>query len=488
MTLRLRILVVDDEAAQRAILSEILSDEGHEVATAASGHEAMRYLASQPCDLLITDLRMPDGDGLELLREAHRAAPDLEILLMTAYATVATAIEAMKNGAADYLQKPFRKDELVQRVRRLADRTGLVRENRRLRHELGAEAPQLVGESEVMQKLRKHVERLAAVPGDVLVTGESGTGKELVARALHFQGPRAAGPLVAVNCAAIPEGLAESEMLGHEKGAFTHAAAARAGKFEQADGGTLFLDEVSSMPVALQAKLLRVLQERVVERVGSGRPRPVDVRVVAAANRDLQALVEGGTFRQDLYYRLNVHEVHVPPLRERGGDIALLAALFRDRAALRFDVPPPVLGDDLLQFFATYAFPGNVRELEHLIAKMVVLSEGDPLHVVDLPPSVPRAARLAAPSPGGGALLRAAAPPGATAGPDARSPVESLLDSGPIDFYDVETRLLGAALQRTGGNLSEAARLLGISYKTMRYRALKYGLTGDDPGPDRAAD
>jgi len=478
MTLRLHILVVDDEAAQRAILSEILTDEGHEVATAASGNEAMRHLAAQPCDLLITDLRMPDGDGLELLREAHRAAPDLEILLMTAYATVATAIEAMKNGAADYLQKPFRKDELVQRVRRLAERTGLVRENRRLRHEVGAAAPQLVGESDVVQKLRKHVERLAAVPGDVLITGESGTGKELVARALHFSGPRAIGPFVAVNCAAIPEGLAESEMLGHEKGAFTHAAAARAGKFEQADGGTLFLDEVSSMPLALQAKLLRVLQERVVERVGSGRPRAVDVRVVAAANRDLQALVEAGTFRQDLYYRLNVHEVHVPPLRDRGADIHLLAALFRDRSARRFDVPPPDLGDDLLHFFTAYPFPGNVRELEHLIAKMVVLSEGEPLHVEDLPPSVQRAAHAVQAAPGGSATQRAAVTE------EEASRVEGLLDAGPIDFYAVEARLLAAALQRTAGNLSEAARLLGLSYKTMRYRAIKYRLSGTDGEPD----
>jgi len=463
---KLRILVVDDEAAQRAILSEILSDEGHEVVTAASGNEALQGLATQPCDLLITDLRMPDGDGLSLLREARRTLPEVEMLLMTAYATVATAIEAMKSGASDYLQKPFRKDELVQRVRRLAETLALRRENRRLREVLDTAAPRITGESAAMQKLRKHVERLASVTGDVLVTGESGTGKELVARALHFLGPRAAGPFVSVKCAAIPEGLAESELLGHEKGAFTHAVAPRAGKFEQADGGTICLDEISSMPMALQAKLLRVLQERVVERVGSGKPRHVDVRVVASANRDLQEMVAAGLFREDLYYRLNVHEVHVPPLRERAGDIQVLAAVFRDRAAARFEVPAPELGDDLLHFLDGYAFPGNVRELEHLIDKMVVLSDGEALHVEDLPPSVQRAARTPTASP--------------SANHSGMQP-ESLLDAGPIAFYDIEARLLASAIQRANGNLSEAARLLGLSYKTMRYRALKYGLTREDP-------
>jgi DNA-binding NtrC family response regulator len=465
VSLHLDILVVDDEATQRTMVAEILADEGHAVLTASSGEEAAARLAERRFDLLVTDLRMPHGDGLLLLREARRLQPDLEVLFMTAYATVPAAVEAMQGGAADFLQKPFQRAELVARVRRTDQRLALQRENERLRDEV---APRLVGESPAMQQLRRQIQRLAAVPGDVLLVGESGTGKELVARSLHFRGPRARGPFVPVNCAAIPEGLAESELFGHERGAFTHAAATRIGRFEQADGGTLFLDEVSSMPLPLQAKLLRVLQDRVVERVGAGRARRVDVRVVAAANRDLPELVRTGGFREDLYHRLDVHQVRVPPLRERRGDVRLLAELFRDRAAARSGLPAPPLDDEVLRLLDAYSFPGNVRELEHMMEKMVVLAEGESLGVLDLPPAV-RAARPPAPQVAGGD------PPPAP-GP------ESLLDAGPISLYEVEARLLAEAIRRAGGNLSEAARQLGLSYKTMRYRALKYGL-GDDSRP-----
>jgi DNA-binding NtrC family response regulator len=467
---RLRILVVDDEAAQRQVVSEILADEGHETETASSGSAALERLRAQPFDLVLTDLRMPQGDGLELLREGRKLHAGLEIILMTAYASVSTAVEAMKAGAADYLQKPFQKDELIQRVRRLAERRTLQRENERLRAEV---APRLYGESAPMQKLMRHIERLAAVPGDVLVTGESGTGKELIARALHYGGPRAGGPFVPVNCAAIAEGIAESEIFGHEKGAFTHAVAARAGRFEQADGGTLFLDEISSMPAPLQAKLLRVVQDRVVERVGASRTRHVDVRVVAASNRDLRALVRDGLFRDDLYHRLNVHEVHVPPLRERSTDVQLLAEHFRDRAAARFGIPTPAFSPELLRFLLGYPFPGNVRELEHLIDKMVVLSDGEPLGIGDLPHSVRAAWREFGGSD-------AEAHPTPDAAPHAgRVRPEELLADGPIQFFDVEKRLLAEAIRRSGGNLSEAARQLGLSYKTLRYRAGKFGLVDD---------
>ncbi len=472
---RLRILVVDDEPAQRAVLAEILADQGHDTEVAASGSEALAALELRPCELVITDLRMMDGDGLELLRAARRLIPDLEVVLMTAYATVSTAVEAMKSGAADYLQKPFHKDELVERVRRLAERRALQRENQRLRDEV---APRLHGESTPMQRLVRHIERLASIPGDVLVSGESGTGKELVARALHYRGTRASGPFVPVNCAAIPEGIAESEILGHEKGAFTHATAARTGKFEQADGGTLFLDEVSAMPLALQAKLLRVLQDHVVERVGSSKARHVDVRVIAASNRDLREMVRAGVFRDDLYHRLNVHELHVPPLRERGADVQLLAAIFRDRAAGRFAVPSPPLGPDLQRFFASYPFPGNVRELEHLIEKMVVLCEGEALGVDDLPLSVRAAWRdLGGTSQAVGGQVPPD-PEGAAGGMGRLRPEDLLLD-GPIQFFEVEKRLIAEAVRRSGGNWSEAARQLGLSYKTLRYRAEKFGLAGD---------
>jgi len=478
MSPALRVLVVDDEAAQRTILTDILRAEGHEVESAESGREGAARLRAGEWDLVVTDLRMPDGDGLELLREGRRLHEDLTIILMTAYGTVSSAVEAMKSGAYDFLQKPFGKEELIQRVRRVAERTALRRENRRLREELAAKAPPMLGDSPPMRKLRQQMERLASAEGNVLILGESGTGKELAARALHFQGPRAEGPFVAVNCAAIPEGLAESELFGHEKGAFTHAAASRAGRFEQADGGTLFFDEISSMPLPLQAKLLRVLQERTVERVGSNRPRAVDVRILAAANRGLDDLLRDGQFRADLYHRLCVHELHLPPLRDREGDILLLADHFRDRAAARHRVPPPLLTQELLAFLSTYSFPGNVRELMHLMETMVLLSEGEPLGIEDLPLSARRAAASGTFS---GSMNFPDERTGASSGAPSGAPSpEDLLRAGPIRFFEVEARLIEEAIRRSGGNLSEAARLLGLSYKTLRYRARKFGLAGDE--------
>ncbi|MEZ4648545.1 MAG: sigma 54-interacting transcriptional regulator [Candidatus Eisenbacteria bacterium] len=532
------LFVVDDEAAQREILVDILTDEGYEVHAFSSGAEALRALDAVVPGLVLTDLRMPEMDGLELLARVKERHADLPVLLMTAYGSVSSAVAAMKHGAFDYLQKPFEKDELVQRVRRVAERQSLVRENERLRRELSAQAgPRILGESPVMQTLLRRIERIATLEGDVLLAGESGTGKELVARALHYGGSRAAGPFVPVNCAAIPEGLAESELFGHEKGAFTHATSDRAGRFEQADGGTLFLDEISAMPLPLQAKLLRVLQDRMVERVGSHKARKVEVRIVAATNRDLPGRIASGTFREDLYHRLNVHELWIPPLRDRGKDIGLLAESFRDRAAARFGMPAPDLAPELLAFLASYAFPGNVRELEHMMEKMVALSDGDPLGLEDLPPSVRRGtppvvsssphspdprgldpapgaartgshaadpalhgshpadptrpgsyfagpSRLGSPSAvsnpfgadsAGGSTRTPAEPPASTASDPATSP-ESLLDGGPISLFDVERRLLEEAIRRADGNLSEAARQLGISYKTMRYRARKFDL------------
>jgi DNA-binding NtrC family response regulator len=460
----LDILVVDDEVHQREILREILHEVGHEVVVASSSADALSRLAEREFDLLLTDLRMPGGDGIALAKRAREVRPDLAVILMTAYATVESAVQAMKQGAHDYLQKPFSKDELVQRVARVAERSALVKENRRLRERVTeASAPAIVGESPAIVRLRKQIDRLAGVPGDVMITGESGTGKELVARRLHYSGPRAAGPFVPVNCAAIPESLAESELFGHEKGAFTHATSSRPGRFEQADGGTLFLDEVSSMPIALQAKLLRVLQDRTVERIGGSRPRLLDVRVVSATNRTLRELIPAA-FREDLYHRLNVHEVNVPPLRDRREDIPVLAALFRDRAAAVHDVPAPEIGRDLAAFFEGYTFPGNVRELEHLMTKMVLLSDGESLTLGDLPESIVASQGLV-PSVDS---TSASPAPGAP---------EALLATGPVSFADVERRLLREAIRLSDGNLTEAARRLGISYKTMRYRARKFGLT-----------
>ncbi|MCA9754741.1 MAG: sigma-54-dependent Fis family transcriptional regulator [Candidatus Eisenbacteria bacterium] len=483
---RLTLFVVDDETAQREILVDILSDEGYEVHAFASAKDALAALNAVVPGLVLTDLRMPEMDGLELLAQVKERFPDLPVLLMTAYGSVSSAVAAMKHGAFDYLQKPFEKDELVQRVRRVAERDSLVRENERLRRELSAQAgPRILGESAVMQKLFRKIERIAGLEGDVLLAGESGTGKELVARALHYAGVRAAGPFVPVNCAAIPEGLAESELFGHEKGAFTHATSERAGRFEQADGGTLFLDEISAMPLPLQAKLLRVLQDRMVERVGSHKPRRVEVRIVAATNRDLPARIAEGTFREDLYHRLNVHELWIPALRDRGDDIVLLAESFRDRAAARFGMPAPDLAPELLSFLRSYDFPGNVRELEHMMEKMVALSDGEPLGLEDLPPSVRRMSPSPLPSSasppstrdaGDGADSMAADVSTSAVSDTSFTAPESLLDGGPISLFDVERRLLEEAIRRSGGNLSEAARSLGISYKTMRYRARKFDL------------
>ena len=353
-----RVLVVDDEPRQREIVGEILREEGHDVTLCASGPEALRRLEDEPAEILLTDLRMPEMSGVDLLREAKRRSPDLHVILMTAYATVSSAVEAMKDGAFDYLQKPFDKDELVQRVGRAAERTRLVSENRALRRRLEEQSgARILGESPALKSLLAQIEKVARGSSDVLVTGESGTGKELVARRLHFAGPRASGPFVPVNCAAIPESLAESELFGHEKGAFTNATSTRSGRFEQADGGTLFLDEIGSMPVSLQSKLLRVLQDRVVERVGGSRRTNVDVRIVAATNDDLRSRIDSGDFREDLFHRLNVIELTVPPLRERREDVPVLAREFRDRAAERSGVPAPELADDLLAFLEDYPFP-----------------------------------------------------------------------------------------------------------------------------------
>ncbi len=459
MTALLRILVADDEAAQRNIVAEILSDQGHVVDAASSGEEALDALAAAPRDLLLTDLKMPGIDGMELLRRGRELQPDLIVILMTGFGTVSSAVEAMKSGAWDYLQKPFDRAELIERVRRVAERVELTRENIRLRRRLAEDGGvRLIGESPVMQTVLRHVAQIAGVPGDVLLTGESGTGKELVARELHQQSRRADGPIVAVNCGAIPEGLAESHFFGHEKGAFTHAVRSRAGVFEQADGGTLFLDEVASLPLPLQPKLLRILQERVVERVGSQGPRTVDVRVVAATNRDLREMVAAGRFRDDLYHRLNVHEIHLPALRDRGGDIRRLAAFFRDRAAARYGMTPPEITAELQEFLDRYPFPGNVRELGHMMEKMVVLSDGNPLRMSGLPPSVDRGAETAR-----GETAPAVGKP--------RPPTpQALLADGAISLDAVMDGLMKEAVRLSGGNLSQAAKRLGLSYKTMRYR------------------
>jgi len=462
-----RLLVVDDEPHQREMLAKILTRAGYDVVVGADGREALAALDGAGFDLVLTDQRMPGMDGLALLDEVRSRVPPVPVVLMTAYGSVSSAVQAMKRGAADYLTKPFEKDELllvldkVLRQRRLEDEVVTLRGALRERYRLGA----IVGRAPAMEELFELIERIAPTDVPVLVHGESGTGKELVARAIHEASARADGPFVALNCAAVPETLLESEFFGHERGAFTGAVRARAGLFEQADGGTLFLDEIGAMRVDLQAKLLRALQERTVQRLGSETPRRVDVRILAATCEDLEEAIRRRAFREDLYYRLSVVPVRLPALRERREDIPLLVDHFLARASDRHGRTRPTVATETLDRLQRHPWPGNVRELENCVERMVLLARGDVLGIDDLPP-----------------IVRDGPRPAAEIGAGFRLPLEG------VDLQELEVDLIRQALKRTRGTLGPAARLLGISYKTLQYRIRKHGLDRDsfhesDAGP-----
>jgi two-component system response regulator PilR (NtrC family) len=453
------ILVIDDERSLREFLSICLSRAGHRVTAAEDPQAAFRVLEKEPFDLVLTDLKMPGPvDGIGVLDEVKRRHPETQVVVMTAFATTDTAVAAMKRGAYDYLTKPFKVDEMLVVVDRALERQALVRDNAALRERVqdSYRLAALLGRSAAMQRVFELIRKIAPTKTTVLVTGESGTGKELVARALHGEGTRAAGPFVAVNCGAIPDALLESELFGHVKGAFTGASGAKEGLVAAAEGGTLFLDEISELPMAMQVKLLRVLQEKKVKPVGGTEERPVDVRVVAATNRDLEAEVAHGGFRQDLYYRLNVIQVHLPPLRQRREDIPLLVEHFVKRHAAELGKRIGGVTPEALSALASYDYPGNVRELENILERAVTRETSA---VID---------RATLPTLGGAA---AASPPMMTDLPASGIDLDRIL-------ADHERDIVQRALKQCGGVRRDAARLLGITFRSLRYRLEKLGLAG----------
>jgi two-component system response regulator PilR (NtrC family) len=463
-----KLLVVDDEPGLRQMLEILFRREGYSVVSAPGCRTAFEAigLSPQPFPVVLTDLAMPDGSGLDVLAAAKRRDSTTEVILITAHSSVENAIEAMRIGAYDFVTKPFVPLELTALVKKALEKHALVSENRRLRSQVEQlKDHDVLGKSAAMRRVLELVERIANTRTTVLITGESGTGKERIARAVHERSERRAAPFLVVNCGALPEALMESELFGHEKGAFTGASARHLGLFREASGGTLLLDEIGELPASLQVKLLRVLQQRAVRPVGGTHEVGVDVRVIAATNRDVEASVASGKFRQDLYYRLNVIRIELPALRERLEDIPLLAERFISRFAAEMGKDIGGLTPDALRALERYAFPGNVRELENIIERAVALAGSRVIGLGDLPPEVSGSA--GAP----GAALLELPPEGCN--------LDSLVN-------EVERRLLIEALERTGGVRTAAARLLGISFRSLRYRLQKQGLgdeEGDNDGP-----
>ncbi len=464
-----RVLIADDEPSIRFVLRETLESAGHVVTDVANGDDALRLLTEASFDLAFFDIRMPGASGLDLLERARTVGSDVAIVIITAQNTFENAVEAMKRGAFDYLVKPFGTQEVLALVEKAMRSRALESEVRALRRALGKGAPpseRLVGRSSALLDVFKTIGRVARSDVPVLVTGESGTGKELIARAIHAASPRAANPFVAVNAAAIPRDLLESELFGHERGAFTGAVEARAGRFREASGGTLFLDEIGDMPVDLQAKLLRVLQSGEVTSVGGRRPEPVNVRIVAATHRDLDAAVAGGSFREDLLYRLRVVPIAVPPLRERREDIPPLIDHFLARYDAELTGGMHVISPDAVEKLVRHGWPGNVRELENAIKRALVLSAAEVIGVEDF-----------AFLDGGPSERVAMSLEGIV-----RTETEAALDrGGPGDVHGallarVEKPLIETALARTGGNQLRAAELLGINRNTLRKRIVELGI------------
>ncbi|MBL0224974.1 MAG: sigma-54-dependent Fis family transcriptional regulator [Geobacteraceae bacterium] len=447
-----RILIIDDDTSLRRVLEYNLQETGYAVATAASGEEGLSRFDEVSPALVITDMKMPGMDGMQVLKAVKERAPETLVIMITAFGTVDIAVEAMKAGAYDYITKPFNRDELRLTVAKALQFSGLTVENKRLKGELAdrADFGAMVGSSTAMEKVFQVVRKVADTEASVLITGESGTGKELVARSIHACSSRAGGPFIAINCAAIPRDLLESELFGHVKGAFTGAIKDKTGRFSLADGGTLFLDEVGELSLELQPKLLRALQERTVEPVGGSKELKIDVRVVAATNLDIEKAISEGTFREDLYYRLAVIPLHLPPLRQRRDDIPLLLRHFCSKhkaAQVSFDT-------HCLALLTGYAWPGNVRELENLVERLLIMRCGDTITIEDLPDKIRS----------GGVALGSVTVPGV---------VISLPDEG-YSLEQLEREVVVQALERNGWNQTAAARFLRIPRHTLIYRMEKY--------------
>jgi two-component system response regulator PilR (NtrC family) len=450
-----RILVVDDEQSMREFLEIFFRREGYDVTTAGDVESALVRIENDDFDVVISDMQMPEGSGLDILERINEVAPETVFIVITAFASTDSAISAMRQGAYDYITKPFKVDEIRVTVEKALEKKLLEVENRRLRTELRGQVRHrsIIGTSPTMHRVYELVAQVADTKTNVLVSGESGTGKELVARAIHDQSDRADKPFVAVNCGAIPENLLESELFGHVKGAFTGAVQSKEGLFETADRGTLFLDEVGELPIPLQVKLLRVLQEKTIRRVGGTTDSRVDVRIIAASNRDLESEVAEGRFREDLYYRLNVIQVQLPALRERIEDVPLLCSHFIEKYSAELEKPIEGISDAALERLCSHSFPGNVRELENLIERAVALARGPQIEAENLPPSLTGRVDRAMPT---------------------RIPAEGVDLDELMNTY--ERALLTEALSASGGVKKRAAQLLGITFRSFRYRLEKLGL------------
>ncbi len=452
-----KVLIVDDEKNYLLVLEDLLIDEGYDVVTASSAIEGFEIIQRESIDTVLSDIKMPGMSGIEFLEKIMNIDSDMPVILMTAFAEVDQAVNAMKKGALDHIQKPFDNQDVKRAVARGVEKRKLVKSIRRLETELDNLWGNIIGESEPMKRVFSVMKRVADTPTTVLVTGESGTGKELIARGLHKASSRNKAPFVSLNCAAIPENLLESELFGHEKGSFTGAVGMKEGKFEYADGGTLFLDEVGEMPLNLQVKLLRVLQEQEFQRVGGNREIKVNVRLIAATNKDLKEEVEAGRFRGDLFFRLNVVNIHVPPLRERRSDIPFLIAHFVSKYCRKLQRDIKEVDPDAMRSLYSYNWPGNVRELENVIESALVMSRGSSIKKPDLPNEIRK--HYGVPEESGAFIP---------------------MDSGLMDTLDaIEEKMIRHALKQSGNVQAQAAKILGISRSNLQYKLKKYGIQAE---------